>query len=205
MHELPTILVIVLMAIMSWFVGERAMWDFVKKNKKELKQYLKPKKWYLPSYQTIDAVLTRIGYEKILEKFCAWAWGDVPEELLQIAIDWKAIGWTVKNAHNKRQEYINIVSAFMTKNKRVLWAKPINTKKENEIPAVKDLIEILWLKWVVFTLDAVHCQKDTVKKVVKSWNHYIVWVKWNQKTLKNKIKNQTKKKSHDKVKTEEKK
>ena len=205
MHELPIILIIVLMAIMSGFTGERAMWDFVKKNKKELKKVLKPKKWYLPSYQTIDTVLTKLWYEKMMEKFIERASQERLEELEHIAIDWKAIWWTVKNANNKRQEYINIVSAFMIKKKKVIWIKSINTKKENEIPAVKELIEMLWLKWVVFTIDALHCQKKTVKKIVKSWNHYIIWVKWNQKKLQEKIKNQTKKKSDDSIRIKEKK
>jgi len=205
MHELPIILIIVLMAIMSWFTGERAMWDFVKKNKKELRKVLKPKKWHLPSYQTIDAVLTKLWYKKMIEKFIKWAWQEEINEMEHIAIDWKAIWWTVKNANNERQEYINIVSAFMTKNKKVIWLKAINTKKENEIPAVKELIEMLWLKWVVFTIDALHCQKDTTEKIVKSWNHYIIWVKWNQKKLQKKIKNQTKKKSYDKIRIKEKK
>ncbi len=205
MHELPIILIIVLMAIMSWFTWERAMWDFVKKNKKALRKVIKPKKWYLPSYQTIDAVLTKIWYEQMIEKFAKWAKQEKIWEMEHIAIDWKAIWWTVKNANNKRQEYINIVSAFMTKNKKVIWLKAINTKKENEIPAVKELIEMLWLKWVVFTIDALHCQKNTTEKIVKSWNHYIIWVKWNQKKLQKKIKNQTKKKSYDKVRIKEKK
>lgn len=205
MHELPIILIIVLMAIMSWFTWERAMWDFVKKNKKELRKVLKPKKWHLPSYQTIDAILTKLWYEKMMEKFIEWASKEGVEEMTHIAIDWKAIWWTVKNANNKRQEYINIVSAFMTKKKEVLWVKAINTKKENEVPAVRELIEMLWLKWVVFTIDALHCQKDTAKIIVKSRNHYILWVKGNQKKLKKKIQNQTKKVSYDKVKTKEKK
>ena len=186
MHELPIILIIVLMAIMSWFTGERAMWDFVKKNKKELRRVLKPKKWHLPSYQTIDAVLTKLWYKQMIEKFIEWSWQAEIKELEHVAIDWKAIWWTVKNANNKRQEYINIVSAFMTKDKKVIWLKAINTKKENEIPAVKELIEMLWLKWVVFTIDALHCQKTTTEKIVKSWNHYIIWVKWNQKKLQKK-------------------
>ncbi len=205
MHELPIILIIVLMAIMSWFTWERAMWDFVKKNKKALRKVIKPKKWYLPSYQTIDAVLTKIWYEQMIEKFAKWTKQEKIWEMEHIAIDWKAIWWTVKNANNKRQEYINIVSAFMTKNKKVIWLKAINTKKENEIPAVKELIEMLWLKWVVFTIDALHCQKNTTEKIVNSWNHYIIWVKWNQKKLQKKIKNQTKKKSYDKVRIKEKK
>lgn len=205
MHELPIILTIVLMAIMSWFIWERAMWDFVKKNATELKKYLKPKKWYLPSYQTIDAVLTKIGYEEVMEKFMEWAWEDAVKEMEQIAIDGKSIWWTVKNSQNKHQEYINVVSAFMVWKKKVLWGKVINTKKDNEIPAVKDLIEMLWLKWVIFTMDALHCQKKTTKAIVESWNHYVIWVKNNQKRLMKKIKSKTKNKSIDKSKTREKK
>ena len=49
-HELPIVLIIAIMAIMSGYSWERAMWDFVKKNAEELRKYLKPKKWYLPSY-----------------------------------------------------------------------------------------------------------------------------------------------------------
>lgn len=205
MHELPVVLSIVLMAIMSWFTGERAIGDFIEKNKKDIRKYLNPKKWYLPSYQTVDTILTKLWYKKIVNAFMKWANQYETKSLEHVAIDWKAIWWTVKSANSHRQEFISIVSAFMTSNKKVIWAKIINTKKENEIPAILDLIDMLWIKWVVFTADALHCQKKTTEKIVKSWNHYILWVKWNQKKLKQKIKNQTKKKSYDKIRVEEKK
>src|SRR3989339_386302 len=38
------------------------------------------------------------------------------------------------------------------------------------------------------SLDALHCQKDTVKTIVKSKNHYVIGVKGNQKKLYSRIK-----------------
>ena len=37
------------------------------------------------------------------------------------------------------------------------------------------------------------CQKETVKTIVETKNHYIVWVKWNQPKLKKKIEKEIKK------------
>ena len=47
---------------------------------------------------------------------------------------------------------------------------------------------MLDLKGAVFSLDALHCQKDTVKTIVKSKNHYVIGVKGNQKKLHNRVK-----------------
>ena len=60
--------------------------------------------------------------------------------------------------------------------------------KKSEIATVKQLIEMLDLKGVIFSLDALHCQKDTVKTIAKSKNHYVVGVKGNQKNLHKQIK-----------------
>ena len=194
-HELPIVLIIAIMAIMSGYTWERAMWDFVKKNAKELRKYLKPKKWYLPSYQTIDLVLTKLWYEKIMEKFIEWMLQEKPDMLEQIAIDWKAIWWTVENPNNSRQKFISLVTAFRVKKKEVIWAKQIDNSKESEIPAVRELIKMLWLEWVVFTMDALHCQKETVKTIVETKNHYIIGVRWNQPKLKKSIEKEIKKKT----------
>ena len=145
-HELPIVLIIAIMAIMSGYTWERAMWDFVKKNAEELRKYLKPKKWYLPSYQTIDLVLTKLWYEKIMEKFIEWVWQEKPEILEHISIDWKAIWWTVENPNSSCQKFISLVTAFSVNSKKVVWAKQIDNSKESEIPAVKELIKMLWLE-----------------------------------------------------------
>jgi predicted transposase YbfD/YdcC len=41
----------------------------------------------------------------------------------------------------------------------------------------------LGLKGAVFTLDALHCQKKTVKSIIDSGNDYVIAVKGNQPHL----------------------
>lgn len=202
-HDLPIVLIIVLMAVMSGFTGERAMGDFVQKNKADLIKYLHPKKWRLPSYQTIDTILTMLWYEKIIDKFMERIANEsVINEEDQVALDWKVMRWTgsKKDANNSRQKFVSVISAFLIEKKKVLWTKNINSGKESEIPAVKKLIVMLWLEWVVFTADALHCQKETLKTIINSKNHYVIWVKGNQMNLEKAIKKQTKKKALDKKK-----
>ena len=98
-------------------------------------------------------------------------------------IDGKVICWTVENPNNEYQKYTSLVSAFSAKKKQVLWVWLVWTDKKSEIPVVKNLIKDLWLEWVVFTMDALHCQKDTTKVIIESKNDYVLWVKWNQKNL----------------------
>ena len=59
----------------------------------------------------------------------------------------------------------------------------IENKKESEIPVVRKLIKLLDLEGVTFTMDALHCQKATVKEIIGSKNNYIIQVKGNQSKL----------------------
>ena len=55
--------------------------------------------------------------------------------------------------------------------------------KTNEIPALQELLSILHLKGGVVTADAMHCQKETVKKIVEKEADYVIQVKGNQRAL----------------------
>ena len=52
-----------------------------------------------------------------------------------------------------------MVSAFSHTRGEILGVKVIENKKQSEIVAVQDLLELLDLKGVLFTMDALHCQK----------------------------------------------
>jgi len=52
--------------------------------------------------------------------------------------------------------------------------------KSNEIPAVRELLDLMDIKGAVVTLDAMHCQKDTVEKIIKNKADYVVQLKANQ-------------------------
>ena len=88
-----------------------------------------------------------------------------------ISLDGKSRSNTVTNYDNAQQNFINCVSAFSHQRKLVLGVKMMENKGESEINAVRDLIELLDLTNVVFTFDALHCQK---KLYQQSWNQTMI-------------------------------
>lgn len=189
MHELRFVLILAIMSTMSGFHSLRAMGDFIEKNKKELIKTFKPKKDKLPSYLTINRVLQNVDFDKFTKIFYEWAINYVEiEDSEWVSIDGKAIRGTVSDPHDKKQKFINLVSVFSNKKKQVIQAGKINSGKESEIPKVKELIKMLDLENVILTMDALHCQKETVQTIIKSNNDYCIGVKGNQKKLHNQIK-----------------
>ena len=105
-----------------------------------------------------------------------------------LSVDGKALRGTITNPNNSLQDFMSLVTIFANKKKLALSVGKINTKKENEIPKVKELIEMLDLQGVNFTLDALHAQCNTVKTIIKSNNNYVIGVKNNQKKLLSQLK-----------------
>lgn len=189
MHSLPMVFLIFIMSAMSGYDGFRPTGDFIKKHKQELIKLFKPKNDRLPSFQTIARILENIDFDELTMVFHRWASSRVVIKKSEwCSLDGKAIGGTVKNPHNRHQQFTSLVSVFASKQKQVLAAGKVELSKKSEIETVKQLIEMLDLKGVVFSLDALHCQKDTVKTIVKSKNHYVIGVKGNQKSLHNQVK-----------------
>lgn len=189
MHTLPMVLTIFIMAAMSGFNGFRPTGDFIKKHKQELIKLFKPKNDRLPSFQTIARILENIDFDKLTDIFHHWASSRVIIKKSEwCSLDGKAIGGTLKNPHNRHQQFTSLVSVFASKQKQVLATGKVELGKKSEIATVKQLIEMLGLKDVVFSLDALHCQKDTVKTIMKSKNHYVIGVKGNQKKLYSRVK-----------------
>jgi hypothetical protein len=183
MHTIKTILVIILMATMSGYFGQRATGDFVKKHHDELVQQLKPKNGKLPSYQTIARVMKTLDYSKLTTAFRTWAKTTIKlSDEEWAAVDGKAIRGTLKDASTPQQNYTNLVNIFMVKTGQIIDQGKV-TNKSNEIPLVAGLIERLGLTGIIFTADALHCQKKTVAAIVESGNNYVIGVKDNQPKL----------------------
>ena len=196
-HDLRLVLLIVIMAIMSWYNWIRAIWDFINKHSKELIKELKIKKKRLPTFPTIWRILQNVDFKEFEKAFSSWVkwylWVDIGKFL---SLDWKVIRWTVSNPNNEFQKYTNLVSIFDNQRKQVLWVWEVWIDKKSEIPVVRQLIKNLWLTGIIFTIDALHCQKETVKTIVESENDYIIWTKGNQKKLLNNLKKTVKKLNH---------
>ncbi len=60
--------------------------------------------------------------------------------------------------------------------------------KKNEIKSVQESLELFDVKDSCVTLDAMHCQKETVSTLRKQQADYVIQIKNNQKTLYEEIK-----------------
>lgn len=189
MHELRLILIIVIMATMSGFHGLRSIGDFIKKNKKDLAELFKTKNGRLPSHQTVGRALQHLNFDKFNNIFHNWIIKQVKiEDKDWISIDGKAIRGTLTNSNNKWQKFTSLVSIFLSKKKQIIKTDQINHNKGGEMHKVQEMIKLLGLEGVIFTLDALHCQTETVKTIIKTKNDYCIGVKGNQKTLHKQVK-----------------
>jgi predicted transposase YbfD/YdcC len=94
----------------------------------------------------------------------------------QIMLDGKAIRST--DAIQTIEKMMNIVTAYTDTS--ISLGQVVAEDKSNEIPAVRDLIDMLDIKGMVLSMDAMHCQKDTVEKIIDNGGDYVVQLKKNQ-------------------------
>ena len=167
-HSQELILLIVLMALMSRYYGYRSIGDFIARNRTDLLRYLRPPKQRLPSFFTVRGVLMNIDFDEFSQQFYVWASEYIELQSGEwVSIDGKAIGGTVKDQWGSYQDFVNLVSIFASRQKMVLAHAKVIHSKESELPVGRQLIETLHLKDVVFTLDALHCQKKQYRPSLK--------------------------------------
>ena len=65
-----------------------------------------------------------------------------------------------KNTLMKYQIFVNIVSVFAGKRGLVIGLDKLENKEGSEITTVQNLIAALDIEGAVFSLDALHCQKN---------------------------------------------
>lgn len=158
-HQLPDVLLMCIMAIMSGHSGYRSIGRFLKNNEKDFRKIFGAYHG-VPCYVTIREVLQTIDFDRFSSAFNQWAQqyvamckGDTK------STDGKAIGSTTSNTHNAYQNFVSLVSIFSSQRGIVLHCGKIENKKESEIPKVQELIKALDVQGEIFTLDALHCQK----------------------------------------------
>ena len=156
-HSIDVVLMITIMATMSGYVGYRAIGDFTKRYKKELVSYLNVEKDRLPAFATTRRVLMSIDYEIFSKVFEQWIGQYLKQEKKQwVSIDGKAIKGTKQKEEDLKLAHL--VSFFNSDSKEILQARKTATKS-NEIPLVQEMIKRFPFKDMIFTLDALHCQK----------------------------------------------
>jgi hypothetical protein len=188
-HPLHILLLITIMAIMAGAKSERAIARFAENNKDSLIKELTIRRQEVPSRRILAKFIQTLDFNKLQSLFHTWTMKFVAIKKGEwLNVDGKALKGTYSYPDTGLQEFMSLVTIFASKQKQALLVGKINTKKENEIPKVREMIEMLNLQGVTFSLDAMHCQSGTVKTIINTKNNYVIGVKDNQKKLRIQLK-----------------
>jgi predicted transposase YbfD/YdcC len=189
-HELWVVLTIIILALLTGNVTYKQIDNFRKSEASQLIKLLGIPAKKLPSYSTIRRVMIGISlieiqlvFESMVEKYYWQKSG-----LDWIAIDGKGLKNTLTNYDSEQQNMLVMVSWFSQETGLVIKAESFETNEESENAQVRSMIKKCGLSNKVFTLDALHCSKETTQAIIDSKNDYLITAKGNQVKLHNQLK-----------------
>lgn len=135
-----------------------------------------------PSHTKISTFINAISEENMIAVFHKWTSSYVVFDTEEgVSGDGKALKST--RLDNRGKNFKAIVSFFSHKNGLVHSISKYENEKKSEVNVVLALLDRLKDMGITLHLDALHCQKKTIEKIVATGNDYVVQVKRNQKTL----------------------
>lgn len=182
LYPLEEILLVGLCTIIS--AGE-SFFDMVLygNNKLEMLRKIHPFKNGIPSEDTFARVFSLLNPKVFQECFLEWVENLQESTGKRIAID----GKVARRTHSRKQSALHMVSALAIDEGLVLAQESLQ-EGQNEIPVIRDLLELLDLKGAIVTVDAIGCQKEICERIVGKKGNYILALKDNQKTLNKAVK-----------------
>ena len=158
-HPPALLLLIVLLATISGYLGYRAMEDFLTKHQAQLLTLLQPEKGRIPSYSTVRRVLMGVDFQQFTQIYKNWIVHHLPRQPESAGEHWMSVdGKSLRGTASPDAHYVHLVSIFSSFDKVVLDTGKVD-RKSNEIPLVQRMIAESDLKEVIYTIDALHCQK----------------------------------------------
>jgi predicted transposase YbfD/YdcC len=134
----------------------------------------------MPSDDTFRRVFARIDPDAFEACFRAWTGALAGELYGVVSLDGKTLRRSFDAAAGKAA--IHMVSAWAGEHGLVFGQLAVDGKS-NEITAIPRLLELLDLKGLTVTIDAIGCQKTIAQKIVQAGGEYVLAVKGNQPTL----------------------
>lgn len=151
-----------LLGVMSGCNSMRGLADFMERHQSEVTDYFALAKQKLPSYSTIRRMAQQVDGDWVAQIFRSWAQQKYPVlPGAGVAMDGKALASTVQDCHGQHQDYVTVVSACVHEYGWVVAQESFNHRTGSEIVSVRQLLEHLDIKGAWFTLDALHCQKNS--------------------------------------------
>lgn len=178
-YELDEILFIIMCGIICGCTSLEEIVEIMENKIEVLQKYMKIET--IPSESTLSRILSAINPDEL--ELCIVGImknilnRNVSIDTKHIAIDGKAIKSTSSMKSYKNN--LQIVTALLV-DEEISMGQVCIHDKSNEITAVRELLEILDLNNVVITMDAMHCQKETINKIVERKGDYIIQLKGNQ-------------------------
>ena len=176
-HKLIDILKLVMISVLCGMDELDKMIDYGNSKKEFLEKEFEIKS--IPSKSTLTRIFVMIDPKWLGLSIVGIVQSLIKEKHTQIMLDGKAIKST--DAIKSIEKMMNIVTAY-TNTGISLLQKTVDNKT-NEIPAVKELIDMLDVKGMIITADAMHCQKETAEKIVNNGGDYVLQLKANQKSF----------------------
>lgn len=134
----------------------------------------------IPSKATFARILSMIDGKQIGEAIIDVLRGRFGTAGEVVAVDGKAICSTTKpgNPHSALQ----ILSAYVTDSGITLAQESIH-EKTNEIPVFQEMLTYLDVVGKTVTADAMHCQRETSRRIIQGKGDYLFGLKENQPSL----------------------
>ncbi len=160
-YPLWLILLLVIMGTISGCRSYYALEDFGARHYQAVSEKLGLTVTRLPSDTTFRRILQKLDFQTLAQQFEQWVnstFTIAPREW--VAVDGKSIKGTVTAPGTAYQNFISLVSLYSSQQGIVLASQQFESKHNSELKVVQTMLEALNLEAVVFTLDALHCQKN---------------------------------------------
>ncbi len=186
-HKLHDLIVIAVLAVICGADGWVQVQQWGQCKKKWLCTFL-DLPGGIPSHDTFGRVFSLLNPDAFERCFLAWMAAVVELSAGRlVAIDGKSIRRSFEHGWDKNT-MTHLVSAFVSQgDNRLVFSQLAVENKENEIAAIPRLLELLDLRGAVVTIDAIGCQREVASKIVAAGGDYVLPVKNNQQTLRDKV------------------
>lgn len=183
-HQLMDILFISVAATIAGADGPTDIADFAEQKLAWCRKFVRLKNG-VPSHDTIGRVLSLIKPDQFQTAFLDWIASFANEdsedgEPCFVPIDGKTLRGS--GGAKDRSNPLHVVSAWATKQGLTLGQVAVDSKS-NEITAIPKLLEMLELSGAIISIDAMGCQKEIARKIIKGGGDYVLAVKNNQPKL----------------------
>lgn len=160
-HPLWIILVFIVMGNLAGYRGNRPLGEFSKRYGSEVARLLEIELNAVPSFSTFRRAHLGLDFTALSNTFAQWMHQHIAVDEEMYAIDGKRIRQPIVDDEGKTR-FVGLVSVFAQTQGVTVDLAALTTTDNSELKVVQYLLETLQLTGVVFSLDALHAQKNAI-------------------------------------------